>query len=185
MLPAGLVVTTAVADLASAPELAFYVLVAAVPAAAAAALSAYGDLVEGDDSEAWAKAQALLAAAVLGLMVLGAAARSPALGEHAVPAVGRSALVCCLALLLIQVVGSGVAEAIHGRRGRRRYSAIDAAAFSASSISGWTAKNEPTVTTRAAATAVERSRSRGGEPPAGASWSSAEGRMYIARTTAR
>ena len=56
----------------------------------------------------------------------------------------------------------------------------------ATSISGCTTKNEPTVTTSAERDAGRRAASsRGGEPPAGASCSSALSRRYIARTTPR
>ena len=59
------------------------------------------------------------------------------------------------------------------------------AAFFAISISGCTAKNEPTVTTSASATPICSVTSRGGEPPAGMSCSSTGERKYIARTTPR
>src|SRR5207244_12655610 len=51
------------------------------------------------------------------------------------------------------------------------------AACFARSTSGCTAKNDATVTARQPATAVWSNASRGGAPPAGASWSSAPVRM--------
>ena len=59
------------------------------------------------------------------------------------------------------------------------------AAFSVTSINGCTAKKVTTVTAMQTTTDAERSAYRGGEPPAGASWSSAGIRMYMARMTAR
>ena len=55
----------------------------------------------------------------------------------------------------------------------------------ATSISGCTAKNEPTVTIRQTSTPALSTTSRGGEPPAGASCISARSRKYIARTIPR
>ena len=59
------------------------------------------------------------------------------------------------------------------------------AAARATSTSGCTAKNEPTVTATAIAMPLPSTSSRGGEPPAGASCSSMLSRRNIARTTAR
>ncbi len=67
----------------------------------------------------------------------------------------------------------------------RRQNGNADAAERATSISGCTAKNEPTVTTRQIATPALRARSRGGEPPAGAICSSTRSRRNIERTTAR
>ncbi len=61
----------------------------------------------------------------------------------------------------------------------------DDAASEARSRIGSAAKNEPTVTTTAAATATPSAISRGGDPPAGASRSSAPERMYSQRTMFR
>ena len=59
------------------------------------------------------------------------------------------------------------------------------AASEAASRIGCTTKNEPTVTATAAPIATLSAESRGGEPPAGASRSSAPERMYSPRTTSR
>jgi hypothetical protein len=62
---------------------------------------------------------------------------------------------------------------------------IASTACFARSISGWTAKNEPTVTTRHATTEPCNRLSLGGEPPIGANCRSSVLRMNIARTTPR
>ena len=61
----------------------------------------------------------------------------------------------------------------------------EAAASEARSRMGCAAKNEPTVTKTAAATATPSAISRGGDPPTGASRSSAPERMYSQRTMFR
>jgi hypothetical protein len=59
------------------------------------------------------------------------------------------------------------------------------AASAAASRIGWTTKNDPTVTAKAAVIAAPSAESRGGEPPATARRSSAPERMYSQRTTFR
>ena len=100
----------ALADAASSPELAFYALLAAVPAAAACGLSVFGELLE-DRGQAL---QGLVWALVLTLVVVGAAARSPALLEDGVPVVGATALTACLGLLSLE--GLLAVKAELGRR---------------------------------------------------------------------
>jgi hypothetical protein len=106
VLTAALVLVAAIADASSAPQLAFYALLAAVPATAACGLSVFGELLEEDGRIA----QALLWAVVLTLVVAGAATRSPALLEGGVPVVGATALTACLALLSLEGVLAAVAE---------------------------------------------------------------------------
>lgn len=92
------------ADAVDAPQLAFYLLLAAVVTTAAAALGAYGRLVDlpGRSPEVWvARVRAALAVLALALVVIAAAARAPAIGDGAVPPIGLSALVASLALLLL------------------------------------------------------------------------------------
>src|SRR5262245_63859810 len=87
-IPVALVVTAALADISSAPQLAFYMLVAAVPFAAAAALAAYGELVdaaERDVERTNERLQAICAGTALTLLVIGTAARAPLVGEGLVP----------------------------------------------------------------------------------------------------
>jgi len=106
-IPVALVVTAALADLASAPRIAFYALVLAVPFAALAALEAFGDLVDAAESggdRGGERVQAVCSGSALALLVIGTAARTPALGEGVVPPLATSALLLCLAALLLQAV---------------------------------------------------------------------------------
>ena len=106
VLTAALVLAAALADAAASPQLAFYALLAAVPAAAACGLSVFGELLEEDGRIV----QALLWALVVTLVVIGAATRSPALLEGGVPTVGATALTACLALLSLEGLLAAVAE---------------------------------------------------------------------------
>jgi len=111
VLTAALVVVAALSDASGSHELAFYALLAAVPAAAACGLSVFGELLD----EPGRALQALVWAMVLTLVVLGAATRSPAVLEGAVPAVGATALAACLALLSLE----GLLAARNEHRARR------------------------------------------------------------------
>jgi hypothetical protein len=106
LLPVALVIAAAAADGAGSHGLAFYALLIAVPAAAVAALDAFGGALE-DSQE---RVHALLWAVVLALTVAGAAARAPALAEGSVPALGRSAVAACLAIFCVQAVIGLIAE---------------------------------------------------------------------------
>jgi len=89
---------------------ALYLVLAAIPAVAIAALSHFGALVEGSaDAEAGAVYVGLSTLA-LGLLVLGAAVRSNTLPDQAVPALGMSALVGALVLLAVQLAVWGSLE---------------------------------------------------------------------------
>jgi hypothetical protein len=105
-IPVGLVVAAAAADGAGAHGLAFYALLLAVPAAAAVALEAFGHVLDGADEHL----HALLWTVVLVLLVVGAAVRSPAVTEGAVPGLARSALLACLAVFCVQAVVAAAAE---------------------------------------------------------------------------
>jgi hypothetical protein len=105
-LPVALVLAAAAADGAGAHGLAFYALLAAVPAAAVAALDAFGEALSG----AVSGLNALLWGIVLALTVAGAAVRAPLLAEGTVPALGRSAVVACLGIFCVQALVSLVAE---------------------------------------------------------------------------
>jgi hypothetical protein len=103
----GLVVTAALADVLSATGLAFTALVLAVPFAAASALGAYGELIDAEEQSVdshVARVQVACSALALVLLVLGAAARAPAVGEGAVPPLATSSLLVCLTALLVQAV---------------------------------------------------------------------------------
>ena len=83
--------------------MALYLALAAIPAVAVAALSFFGDLVEGGaDAEAGALYVGLTSLALI-LLVIGGAVRANALGGDAIPALGVSTLVGALALLGLQL----------------------------------------------------------------------------------
>jgi hypothetical protein len=105
-VPVGLVVAAAAADGAGAHGLAFYALLLAVPAAAVAALDAFGHVLDGTRDHL----HALLWTVVLALVVAGAAVRAPAVTEGAVPALARSALLACLAVFCVQAMVALAAE---------------------------------------------------------------------------
>ena len=105
-IPVGLVIGAAAADGAGAHGLAFYALLLAVPTAAVAALDAFGAVLDGAQEHL----HAVLWAAVLLLLVVGAAVRAPEVTEGSVPALGRSALLACLAVFCIQAVAAAAAE---------------------------------------------------------------------------
>lgn len=96
-----LTVIAAYADSRGAHGLAFDALLGAVPFAAAAALVGFGSYLE-DRDDTVKGLQALLWTFALGLLVLSCAARSPAAQTQALPALGRSALVGCLAVLALK-----------------------------------------------------------------------------------
>src|SRR5207244_13618535 len=94
-VPVALVVAAAAADGAGLHGVAFYALLAAVPAVAAAALGAYGEALERGSG----RLHAYLWGVVLALTVAGAAVRAPALAGGAVPALGRYAGGGCVGVL--------------------------------------------------------------------------------------
>lgn len=92
-----------VADGAGGRSLAFYLVLAAIPAVAVSALSFFGDLVEGSaDDEAGALYVGLTSLALF-LLVIGAAVRANALRDAALPALGTSTVVGALALIGLQL----------------------------------------------------------------------------------
>jgi hypothetical protein len=103
VLPALLVVVAAFADARGAHGLAFNALLGAIPFAAVSALVGFGEYLERREN-AVAGLQALLWTLAVALLVLSCAARSPATEMHALPPLGASALVGCLAVLAIKVV---------------------------------------------------------------------------------
>src|SRR4051812_50176989 len=105
-IPVGLVIAAAAADGAGAHGLAFYALLLAVPAAAAVALEAFGHVLDGADEHL----HALLWTVVLVLLVVGAAVRSPAGTEGAVPGLACSALLACPPVVRARAVGAGARE---------------------------------------------------------------------------
>jgi hypothetical protein len=103
LLPAALLLAAVMADGAGARSVAFYLVLAAIPAVAIVALSFFGDLVEGSaDGEAGALYVGLTAISLI-LLVIAAAVRANALNDAALPALGASAVVGALALILLQL----------------------------------------------------------------------------------
>ena len=117
----GLVALAGLADLGGAHTLAFYTLVAAVPAAAAAALVALDRALTADGRRPLRRAW--LQATVLVLVLLSAAVRAPVREENSVPQLATSALVACLLLLALQI---GVNWLPAFRRSRATHPALDA-----------------------------------------------------------
>lgn len=117
-VPAGLVVAAALADGSGSASASFYAFLGLVAVSAVIALNAYGELVEAPSSagqdETTRRLQALLWAVLLGLAVLGAAARAPALGEGAIPHVGSTVVIACLLVLCTE----GVVELVAMSRRR-------------------------------------------------------------------
>ena len=100
-LPALLAVIAAVADAHGSHSLAFYALLGAVPFAATAAITLFGEYLERRD-DALLALQTLLWALAVVLLVLSCAARSPATETHTLPPLGWSALVACLAVFAVK-----------------------------------------------------------------------------------
>jgi hypothetical protein len=100
------VIAAAAADGAGVHGLAFYALLLAVPAAAVAALEAFGRVLDGESEHL----HALLWTIVLALLVVGAAVRAPTVAEGVVPAAARSALLACLAVFCMQAVVAATDE---------------------------------------------------------------------------
>jgi hypothetical protein len=102
-IPAVLVLGAVVADGRHARTAALYLVLAAITAVAVAALSFFGDLVEGSaDAEAGAVYVGLTSLALI-LLVIGAAVRANTLDGGAIPALGISTLIGALALLGLQL----------------------------------------------------------------------------------
>ncbi len=102
-----LTVVAAYADSRGSHGLAFDALLGAIPFAAVAALVGFGSYLERRE-DAVQGLQALLWSLALGLLVLSCAARSPAAETHSLPALGRSALVGCLAVLALKACVAAV-----------------------------------------------------------------------------
>jgi len=102
--PVALLVSALVADGAGSHELAFYLLLGAIVVTAHAALDAYGALVElPGNAPALGVARFRVALAIVGLALalVAAAVRAPVLDAGTVPAVGLSAVVAAVALLML------------------------------------------------------------------------------------
>jgi hypothetical protein len=98
--PVGLVIAAAFADRAGAHGLAFDAILVAVPVTAVAGLAAFAEQLE----HGTALAQALLWAMALVFVVVGAAARAPAVAEGVVPPLAVAALAGCLTVFCAQAL---------------------------------------------------------------------------------
>ncbi len=173
-LPITIVLAAAVAEAVGLGQIAFYLLLVAVPLVAATALTSFGELLDSP-------------------LRAGGVAPGAALRRGAAPARRRRRGRIDGVRALRPVWPRSRSRPCSGSASSYRRPEPDAApravatsaALRAKSTSGCTAKNEPTLTTIAMNAALESMISRGGEPPTGASPSSAAGRMYIARITAR
>lgn len=109
-LTVGLVLLAALADSAGAHALGYFALVGAVPAAAVAALLAFGDVLDGTAATSLDRGQALLAGLALPFLLLATAVRAPLLSNGDVPTLGITATAICLTLLATQALLAGLAH---------------------------------------------------------------------------
>ena len=107
-LTVGLVLLAALADSAGAHSLGYYALVGAVPAAAVAALLAFGDLLDGSAATSLERGQAVLAGLAVPFLLVATAVRAPLLSDGAVPTIGVAAMAVCLTLLATQALLAGL-----------------------------------------------------------------------------
>jgi hypothetical protein len=113
-LPAALVLSATVADSLARPGLAFYALLAAVPFAAIAALSALGAVLDRSSEardEALGGLQTLLWTAALGLIVAATSARSGVLDGAPAAGYAEPALLACVGALALESLVAAVAYA--------------------------------------------------------------------------
>jgi len=128
VLPVALVLAAGLADVRELHALAFYLLVAAVPATAVSALAFFGDLVETPGGAAhvtYARLQVVLTTLGLVLIVVAAAVRGQAALEAGVPAVSVSALVACLLVFASQGLVGLTSLALEGKLVRRVLRQVD------------------------------------------------------------
>jgi hypothetical protein len=101
LLPLSLALGALVADAAGLHQIASYLVLFAIPAAAAAAFVAVADVLEGKS----ALVRSVTTGLALTLLVVGSAVRaSAATGAH-VPAVAISAAIAAIALYLVPILG--------------------------------------------------------------------------------
>jgi hypothetical protein len=106
-LAAALLLATAVSDALGFAGASFYLLVAGVPLTAIAALVCFGrvvDAVNDGGLDVLGRLQALLSAALVACVVLGAAMREPAVPADRVPPEATIALGAGFALLVLQAL---------------------------------------------------------------------------------
>jgi hypothetical protein len=118
-LPIGLALLAAGLDAGGSHRVAFYLLLAAVPATAVAALSLLGELVDARADEravAGLFLQPILSALAVLLLVSAAAIRAPALGDSVLPALAANALTASLCVLTLEALVAVFAEPRPARR---------------------------------------------------------------------
>ena len=104
LLTIGLVVGAAVADAVGGHELAYYLLVPAIPIGAIVALDALGSVLDRSAAEPLDRVLAALSAAVLPFLLLGTAVRAPLLENGPPPTIGVTCIVVCLAIFALQAL---------------------------------------------------------------------------------
>lgn len=112
-----LVLAAALADAAGQHGPAYWLLVAAVPVVAIAALAGLGDVLDGSAAAPHDRGIAILSAVALPFVLLAAAVRAPLLADGPPPAVGVTAVVVTLALFAAQAL---VAASVAAPRERLR-----------------------------------------------------------------
>lgn len=115
------------ADASRAHEVAYYLLVVAVPVGALAALAALGAIVDGTAAEPADRGLAALSAVVLPFLLLAASVRAPLVPDATPPAIALTALLCCLGVFALQglVVTAAAVERLRLRPAAPRASAAD------------------------------------------------------------
>ena len=106
---AALLVAAALAARVAAPRDLFYLFLLGIPLSGAAALTAFGALVDAAERgtpTAGARLHALLAGALVAVFVGGAAARSPVSLDFATPGLARLALALGLVVLALQALAA-------------------------------------------------------------------------------
>ena len=106
-LAAALLLATAVSDAFGFAGASFYLLVAGVPVSATAGLVCFAhvvDAVNGGRIDLLGRAQAVLSALLVAVIVLGAAIREPAIGADTVPPEATALLGFGFALLVFQAL---------------------------------------------------------------------------------
>lgn len=102
-----LLLATAVSDALGLAAVSFYLLVLGVPLTAIAGLVLFArvvDTVNGAGADALGRLQTTLASLLVVTVVLGAAARAPAVAEDAVPPAATAALALAFAVLVVQAL---------------------------------------------------------------------------------
>jgi hypothetical protein len=118
-LPIGLALLAAGLDAGGSHHAAFYLVLAAVPTAAVAALTSLGELLDArmdDRAVAGLFLPPLLAGLAVLFLVSAAAIRAPALGDAALPALAANALTASLCVLSLEALVAVFAEPRPARR---------------------------------------------------------------------